>query len=342
MSRRLRRWFVAILLLVVVIWIAPWIVAATSLRNTVLASIFSDVRGTIRCKSASFGWFSPVVLSDLTIVDEQGVVIGRAAHVESSKSLLALATDSSSLGTFTIRRPQVDVVFDADTTNIEKVFHEWIYGDSEGAVGITVVVEDGTLRWADDQMQLASLTVVKPLAADEPLQVNAAAETDDQGRKGTLDFALSMKQTGSEGTASIKSEAWSLAVLRRFIHRFGDGSRFGGIVSGTADFTWAGSGKDIEIQADLEAQDFTATSPWLRSDRVKLARLDTDAKLTMRGNTLDIERLSVNSDLGSASAAGQIPLAWSGWRQLVEENLTIQGNLDLVQLAKLLPQSLRI
>ena len=75
MVRRLRRWIVALLLLVVVVWTAPWIVAATSLRNTVLESIFSDVRGTVSCKEASFGWFSPVELAELTITDEHGAVV---------------------------------------------------------------------------------------------------------------------------------------------------------------------------------------------------------------------------------------------------------------------------
>ena len=88
MVRRFRRPLVALLLVIVLVWIAPWVVAATGLCNTVLARIFSDLRGTVTCGSASFGWFSPVTIADVSIVDLDGNTVLSAAQVTSDKSLL--------------------------------------------------------------------------------------------------------------------------------------------------------------------------------------------------------------------------------------------------------------
>src|SRR5439155_8219709 len=81
-TRWRRRLVLGALLLLVLLWMAPKIVAWTGLRDWVVNKIFARVDGTIHVGSASLGWFSPVVLRNVTVTDRAGAKVLFVARIE--------------------------------------------------------------------------------------------------------------------------------------------------------------------------------------------------------------------------------------------------------------------
>ena len=350
MSRRIRRLFLLLVVLLAAVWIAPWIVAATGLRNTAVSYVLSDVRGTVTCDSASFGWFSPVVVSDVLIVDEQGTQVATIARAESDKSLLALARDSSELGKFTIHDPQIDAAITADSSNVEEVFHEWIYGESESPLAIELEVTNGTIRLAPGEIKLERLHVVVPKAATDEMTVDLTAQAIEGQQSGSVDAKLAMHYLESStdasqhtaGRVTFAGNGLPLDIARSIIARFAPGSRISGIAGGTATIDWNDAENRYTIDGDLNSQQLLIATPWLGSDQLTADDFTCKGQVTLAGDEANIKSLLVESELGKVTAEGRLPLTLSDWQQLADEDLTIQGHVDLVRLAALLPDTLRI
>ena len=116
-ARWARRLLPLVVLLVLLVWFAPTIVAKTELRNRIARAATADLKGTLHVGGASFGWFSPIELTDVTITDEAGRTIATVPKVTSEKSLLALARNRADLGTFTLDGAALTVVLEKGTTN---------------------------------------------------------------------------------------------------------------------------------------------------------------------------------------------------------------------------------
>ena len=355
-KRRFPRWAIVFALLFVIAWIAPWIVAATSLRNTVLTRIFSDVRGPIACESASFGWFSPVVLRDATILDADGRAVFSAPHIESDRTLLSLVMDLSDVGKFTINQPTIDVAFADDTTNVEQVFHEWIYGERENVerdTGLELEIVDGTIRIGEDtkdEIKIVRLHLIRPVLRTDNLQLEVAATTANGTEDGRLDATLEMHYVpnsegpplATTGTATLNGEGLPLAVAGRIVERFASGSKVVGIAGGVVEFHWNDAQDSLEIAGDVSSSGLLVSGPWLGTDELRTDELKSKAKIVLADGEAHVENLSVTSELGKASVIGRLPLEVPDWQELAREDLTIRGNVDLVRLAKLLPDTLRI
>ena len=68
-----RRWFKILVAVVVLVFFgvaaAPTIVAKTALRNRIARQAAADLNGTIDIGAASLGWFSPIELRDVRLMD---------------------------------------------------------------------------------------------------------------------------------------------------------------------------------------------------------------------------------------------------------------------------------
>lgn len=91
--RRRRILLVSLLILVGLVWAAPRIVAATGLRDHVLAYLFSRVDGSIATRDASLAWLAPVELTDVTVTDRTGTTLLTIGKLRSERTLLQLILD---------------------------------------------------------------------------------------------------------------------------------------------------------------------------------------------------------------------------------------------------------
>ncbi len=128
-----RRWpwivaVIAAVLLLLVIF-APSIASRQPLRSWILKKAFPGVRGTITCSSASFGWFTPIVLEGLAIrgpevIDAHDEVRPAIAieKIAGNRPLWELLLNKHSPGDFTIEKPVLDVVVTDSGSNLKNIF----------------------------------------------------------------------------------------------------------------------------------------------------------------------------------------------------------------------------
>lgn len=100
---------VATLLAAIGIACIPWIIAATPLRNTLVNRIIADPHLRANVGAASFGWFSPLKLGELTVRHVHDESQMRVARIEADRSWLQILISAPDLGTIEIDRPHVSL-----------------------------------------------------------------------------------------------------------------------------------------------------------------------------------------------------------------------------------------
>ncbi len=170
---RRRRWlkvFVGLfVLLLFLVGAAPTIIAKTGLRNRIARLAVPDLNGTLDIGGASLGWFSPIELRDVSLTDPQGRVVAHVPKVTSSKSLFSLIRNRAALGEFTLDRPNVDVVCEKNSSNLEEVLKKFFQDDGppRGTTRpeITVRVSGGTLILRDAEKGMSGEFHSRPRSA---------------------------------------------------------------------------------------------------------------------------------------------------------------------------------
>ena len=118
--RRGRRLLKLLLPLVVLLaaaaWFLPQLALTPPVREWILAQVLPGSPATIDFQEATLGWFSPVEVHNLSIVDEQGEVI-TVSRVTTSRTLFELVTDPHELGMIRLEAPVVHMVLTPDGHN---------------------------------------------------------------------------------------------------------------------------------------------------------------------------------------------------------------------------------
>ena len=111
------------------------------------------------------------------------------------------------------------------------------------------------------------------------------------------------------------------------------------------DLTWAerpDSQFALTSAGRTDVADLDLTADWLGSDRIRLDRAGLPAELSLVGDTLTIKSAMLACDVGTASAAGVVDLANPTAGLLDRPGQQLTANVDLAQLAELMPNLLRV
>ncbi|MFO0847637.1 MAG: hypothetical protein U0871_03615 [Gemmataceae bacterium] len=345
--RRLRRLLTAgvafLLVSAAVVWLAPAVVARTSLRNAVVAKVFADLNGTPTAGGASLGWFAPVVLTDVTVTDPDGKPALTAATVTSSKTLFALLGDLRDLGTFTIDQPVLTVACKPGETNIERAIEKYLTSDNAppkaDRLAITVVVTNGrmVLTEPDGPERLLSevgVTVTVPKPRTEPVTLSVATTAG-----GKLDTTWAF---GDGTSGAVKADRFTVDSVGPLVRRFAPGTVIGGQLS--ADLSGKIGTEHTRTAASLDGRASVAglelAGPWLGADRLKLASAELPVKLAVAHGELQVGSAKLTCDIGTAAFAGALPL--DGAMDIDRPGLTANADIDLAKLAAVLPKLLRL
>ena len=76
-------------------------------------------KGEVRIGSASLGWFSPISLREVEVLDAQKQPLASIAAVTGDRSLLKILSNTSNVGRFRIDGPRLSVVLRPDGSNVE-------------------------------------------------------------------------------------------------------------------------------------------------------------------------------------------------------------------------------
>ena len=82
-SRRMLFWCLTVLAVVLIlVLLAPTILTRTSLRDYLLAKVVPPETAIVSMKSMNVGWFAPLKIEDLRVLDSQGLPLVEVAGIE--------------------------------------------------------------------------------------------------------------------------------------------------------------------------------------------------------------------------------------------------------------------
>jgi hypothetical protein len=103
--------------------LAPTIAQFGPLRQRLLTAALPGLNGTISAEQATFGWFTPVSVSELVIRDKAGAAVVEVSEIHFNTTLWNMVSNQADLGRLRLRDPRVNVVVTKDKrTNLRDVF----------------------------------------------------------------------------------------------------------------------------------------------------------------------------------------------------------------------------
>jgi len=346
-----RRWWLWMLaVLSVVLWLLPNIVAHTPLLGWGIGMAAADLNGTVTVGSASLGWFSPIAVQDVEITDSEGKLVLSLPSATGDRSLAALLGDYSKLGSFRLESPKLSVVLRDDGSNLEDLLQKYLESEEESTleIGLSLEVVDGSVLVTDQaagrswQAKKLALNFDMPAGIHGPLTVKTSADLPNAQSPGKLNAVL--KMDAGLGETTLGTKQFPLAMLRAPVARLVPGTTLAGRLSSDVRATWGNRGKGKNhVQANVATEAFLLATPALQTDVVRLERFQANCEMSWRANRVEIEKSSIDCDVGTVSMTGTIPLK-DGFSidRLAHERQELNGRLDLARLARILPATLRI
>lgn len=368
--------------LLVLLWLAPVIVAHTGILNKLVAQSVADlqIQGTVTVRSATLSWFLPVQLSGVEVRDANRQVVAVIPQLSGSRSLLGLLIGGNSPDTVRIVQPQLTLRVDDHGSNIQELLARRLARPERPALALEIV--DGQMTVVDRARDATLCTIDKLQAtiASRPgprtLDVAATGTVARAGeRSGRLKLALKLgfpptplagrpeggRQQAARGAvlpdtghATLDVESLPLGWAQPVAARLAGITELGGQVSGTCQLDWHGPESDqAKLAARLVVDELTLGGPPLNGDVIRLAHLQGSSTLGGRLNDLRIDTLSADCELGKVSVACTLPLASlsagdspSGAGPLGSalrgQAAEMTADLDLARLAQMLPRCLHI
>jgi translocation and assembly module TamB len=354
-TKQHHRWRLLTMLvtLAVAAWCLPIVVAKTPLLTWILKMATADLGGSVSVKSASFGWLSPIEVQDVEVKDKEGKQVLTVASVVGDRRLGAILFNYSNLGKFTLSGAKLSVVMRDDGTNVEDLLAKYLVPkktSSSTKIGLVVDIVDGAASVTDEltglvwQVQKLSVKFDMADGPDGPIGVDVASDLRDTRGAGKLTAGIKMGPAASEAKLSV--EQFPLAMLRPLAARFMPGTTVTGRLSSEIAATWGGKAGDKNgVEGRLSVQGFSLATRAMQTDVLQLAGLRADCRASWQPDRLDIEKSSIQCDVGNATLVGTIPLGGKDGLSLsaiLHQRQEFRGGVDLARLAQLLPATLNL
>ncbi len=338
-GRRLGCLFLIVLVLLgVLVWAAPGLIAKSDYRHQLLKDATSDLDGTIEVGGLSLAWFSPVGLHDVVVKDKAGQVIASIPNITTSKTLLDFAQNRSDLGMLKIDQPKINVVVANGTTNIETLLAKYLKpSDTPSTTKPTLEVQitQGTVSiTAPESNQSGTLndfaSTIK--LTKDSMTGSVQAKSNESG---TLDAQFDLA-----GTSKIKAEGFQLAAISPLLPRLDPKARVRGLLSSDMALSWSGT-EQAEINGTIGVNDLSLKATALKDDTFTLDRIQLPAKASYKGGVVTVEQSELTCDVGSAKFRGTVDTNNIS-AILQQPNLELDANVDLAKVAKKLPGTLHL
>lgn len=253
-------------LLLVFVYFLPSIVAISPLKQLAINSALGDFRGKATIDSLSLGWFSPVKLQGLRIVDDEDRELITASQIKLSRSLLGLI-NTANYGTITVTEPTVSFAIRSDGSNIEDAIAPWLNAPADPnarPVKVQIVVEGGRASVTD--VTTGAVCQLEQLQAQVDLPANAAAlSIDVQGMasgssignaqsNGKFGAIMSVDPASSElsfaaGQIEVSGNTLPIDIASPFLSRFVEPMKTTGLLDGRVIVAWSGRGERFSMNA---------------------------------------------------------------------------------------------
>jgi hypothetical protein len=338
--------------LAVIVWLLPAIVVHTPLLHWILGKATADLNGTVTVGSASLGWLSPVVVEGVEVKDAKGRTVLSVPSVAGDRSLAAILCNYTNLGQFTIDGPKLSVVLRDDGSNVEDMVAKYLAPKEPSPptkisvalkiidASVSVSEERSGLGWRVDKLGLG---FDMPAGTDGPMNVDVSAELSDAQRPGKLKAGV--KMASGAGDVTLSAEQIPLAMFRLLAARLSPGTILAGQLSSNLRASWGGTGGTNGVQGDIDLEGFSFGAPILQGDAVQLDRVHASGQVSWQADRIEIQKTSVDCDLGSVSLESTLRLGEKGGFSLdalLHDQYEVGARLDLARLAQLLPNTLHL
>lgn len=380
--RRKGKWLLLSVLigLPLLVFAAPIVIAKTPLLGAVVALGAKEVNGKLTVGSASLNWVQPVELRDVELKDAQGNTVAKIEEITSGRTLFGLLTNLSDLGSFQVVKPEIDLMFENKTSNLEEALAPMLEPKPKAvvkkeSVGVGLKVIDGVVRIADTvggrtwQIDELNCDIALPADTAKELSIAAAGRVTPADPAGHFSVQITVQPgdastapdpkdpaapwLASSGKMNISAHVLPLELLEPLLQRFAGG----GEVSGLADIEYSGEwGRDPsgarrgQLAGQATASNLVMVGPWLGDDRLRLAQIHVPCNFVLDGSRLEIRNCDLKSDVANLQCGVAIEnidqlnaaaLA-SVWSVLPHTRGEVRGTVDVARLAQLLPGTMRI
>ncbi|MEM8679027.1 MAG: hypothetical protein AAGF97_06730, partial [Planctomycetota bacterium] len=364
--RLLRLLLPLVVLLVAAAWFLPQLALTAPVREWILAQVLPGSPATVDFQEATLGWFSPVEVHNLSIVDEQGEVI-TVSRVTTSRTLFELVTDPHELGMIRLEAPVVHMVLTPDGhNNLANLIgdEEWSPSSGNSAAeslptNLKLEVTDGRVIVTDELQgrefvaENTSLRATLPANAGEPVSVQVSAIALEAGQQGSLHAELNWWQPPlghhiGQGDAQIEAQQFPITLATAIAAAAGVEVQGSGIVNATVKCQWEEKalGLFLPIEGTVSGTDVRLILPQLGGDILGTDQLEVDLDALADSGKLKINQLRASCDLATLEASGEAPLsrisAPAHQGVIAAHHLEVKGSVDLAQLAAQLPKTLQL
>jgi hypothetical protein len=314
-----------------VAWFFPAMVGHTPLVSWIAGRVGADVNGRVELQSASLGWFSPIKLSGVKIIDPEDRPVIDVPEVCGDRPLVAMLWNAADLGRFRLESPTFNVVLRNDGSNLKDVFAKYLAREEQQRIAVAVEIADGTVSIEDTRRQRTwkidqfNLDFAMPADRSLPWELKTSGFLADSPRSGGFDVAMRVQQADDDGIGggtlltevqdgaeapgpdfvSVKTEGLSLEVIDLFLRRAAPVVGLAGRLSGTAEYRWDSRRPDRRaiLKANALAEDLVLTGSVFGGDRPSLARIRLDGAVAWKSGLVEFDRVMAESDIGA-----QVPM----------------------------------
>ncbi len=361
-----RKWPRRLLILLVglglFVYFLPSLIGLGPIRQRVLDWALADLNGQAQVESVSLGWFSPIELRNLELVDKAGKRVAQVDQIATSQRLIDFLT-SDKLGRIDIVKPVIHLVLTREGSNLESLLAPYLQSetdtDSTTLPPLEVSITDGTLQLDGPSQKKteqfdAIQATLKTSNSAEPIQCQFSMQTpvtaSDVGQL-SADCLIDLGQNNLRGSTfdiQVTSKQFPLESIAPLASRLPKPVRLQGYVSG--DFSIASDEKNSQLTLKAErlnAKDLLLSAPdYIGRDQISLQQISVGGLLGLSSQRITAEQFSLDSDVGELKVDGEfdtsqiIQLVANG--KLPSSPFEMDLEADIAQIFQMLPETLHI
>jgi hypothetical protein len=368
-----RRWlFAGAIAAALLIVFLPQIVALSPLRHEIPRFRIRGFEGQIRVGGASLAWWRAPVLSDLELFAPDGEPFIRIDQFIEQRSVLTMIFRRDEEADMQVVHPVVTLKLRRDGSNVADAMAPVLeyrkqhpsrpkerQVDVENAVLKVIESETGrTVEW-----NAIALRIHSSPFGPRPNDLQLSARLAGAANAGPLVVDASWPPGTADATSgniadkqiSIKTSDLPLRALAPLLCRWAPDLELSGTTTADLNLRFrdgsAEHGRVFQVSGDITANELCITCPSrLADDRFSLPEIRLEGNATSDGTFCRVEHFRAESDVGRIKARGRFPM---GRGEEPGEgaaappkgdaaDFELEGTLDLVRLAKLLPSTLRL
>jgi len=339
----------------------PSIAAQTPLLSWGVAQATADLNGKVTVGSASLGWFSPIVLKEVQVLDVEGAPVAEIPSIRVSQSLLGLIGNASNLGTIEINQPVLHVTVLQGQSNLEQllpVADAVPESEEEGSSTprkFRLVLRQGTVHLADGSSSRS--WTLEDLSTDVdfrdlsvPAPCTFSANLRDRQQLGVMQGKGTLPIGGpADAKFSVVTKGIPLGIAELIGTRVGQPVLAQGELNGQVDLVSAQAGPSV--LCNLEATGIQIRS--LNSARGagwNNGTLRATGEIGLAGSHAQANQFTLTTDWGQILINGRIPTSLtadaspnaSPGQLLGNRPWELRGTIDVARLSNAFPELLQI